>query len=262
MVVLDTQHIVSISGGSASAVAADRVITRYGSDSVTLWFADTLWEDQGLYRFLEDLENRWDKKIVRHTDGRTPPEVASDASMIPNPLAAPCSHELKQKPFMRFIKGQPKPLAVYLGLSWDEEHRMQKPREVYEAVPGVTVDFPLLWEPLPRMSYTITISEWGIKPPRLYEAGFSHNNCGGRCFRQGIREWLRLKRVMPGRFEEVSEWEQAQRAKGGPRANRAIQRDRRGGALKPLTLEQIGEREDSDQIAMFPGDSYGCLCEY
>ena len=42
------QHIVSLSGGSASAVAADRVIERYGSDSVTLWFADTLWEDEDL----------------------------------------------------------------------------------------------------------------------------------------------------------------------------------------------------------------------
>ena len=56
------KHIVSISGGSASAVAADRVIERYGSDSTTLWFADTLYEDEDLYRFLIDLENRWDKK--------------------------------------------------------------------------------------------------------------------------------------------------------------------------------------------------------
>ena len=35
------KHIVSISGGSASAVAAERVIERYGSENVTLWFADT-----------------------------------------------------------------------------------------------------------------------------------------------------------------------------------------------------------------------------
>ena len=65
-------HIVSLSGGSASAVTADRVIKAYGSNSVTLWFADTLWEDEDLYRFLKDLEARWNKKIVRYTDGRTP----------------------------------------------------------------------------------------------------------------------------------------------------------------------------------------------
>ena len=39
------KHIVSLSGGSASAVAADRVINRDGSNAVDLWFADTLWDD-------------------------------------------------------------------------------------------------------------------------------------------------------------------------------------------------------------------------
>ena len=89
------KHIVSISGGSASAVAADRVIKRYGSENVTLWFADTLWEDEDLYRFLDDLESRWEKKIVRFTDGRTPLQVAEDRKLIPNSWAAPCSHLLK-----------------------------------------------------------------------------------------------------------------------------------------------------------------------
>ena len=237
------RHIVSLSGGSASAVAADRVIERYGRDNVTLWFADTLWEDEDLYRFLEDLEARW---------GMT----------IENSFAAPCSHELKQKPFLRYLKGLPKPLTVHLGLSWDEEHRMGKPKEIYEGVEGVTVDFPLLWKPIPYLSYTKTIQDWGIKAPRLYELGFPHNNCGGRCVRQGIREWIRLKKTMPKRFREVSDWEQAQRAKGGPRTNRSILKDRQGGTATELTLEALEDREDTDQIEMFPGDNFGCFCEY
>jgi 3'-phosphoadenosine 5'-phosphosulfate sulfotransferase (PAPS reductase)/FAD synthetase len=229
---------------------------------VALWFADTLWEDEDLYRFLSDLEARWGLQIIRFADGRTPLEVAEDKKLIPNSFAAPCSHELKQKPFLRYIKGQPKPLTVHLGLSWDEEHRMARPREIYEGVAGVTVDFPLLWKPLPFMSYTKTIVEWGIKPPRLYELGFPHNNCGGRCVRQGIREWVRLWRTMPDRFQEVSNWEQAQRAIGGPRAERSILKDRQGGESKSLTLEEIKDRQDTGQLEMFPGDSFGCFCEY
>ena len=139
---------------------------------------------------------------------------------------------------------------------------MGKPKEIYEGVEGVTVDFPLLWKPLPFMSYTKTIVEWGIKAPRLYELGFPHNNCGGRCVRQGMREWLRLKRTMPERFNEVSDWEQAQRAKGGPRADRSILKDRQGGTATALTLETLEAREDTAQIEMFPGDSFGCFCEY
>ena len=69
------QHIVSLSGGTASAVAADRVLTRYGPENTTLWFADTSWEDEDLYRFLEDLEAYWKVTIVRYKDGRTPLEV-------------------------------------------------------------------------------------------------------------------------------------------------------------------------------------------
>ena len=44
------KHIVSLSGGTASAVAANRVIQRKGKDNVILWFADTSWEDEDLYR--------------------------------------------------------------------------------------------------------------------------------------------------------------------------------------------------------------------
>ena len=53
------KHIVSLSGGTASAVAADRVLKRYGAEDTTLWFADTSWEDEDLYRFLKDLEAYW-----------------------------------------------------------------------------------------------------------------------------------------------------------------------------------------------------------
>jgi len=67
---------------------------------------------------------------------------------------------------------------------------------------------------------------------------------------------------MPNRFQEVSDWEQAQREKGGPRATRSILKDRQGGTAAALTLETLEARSDTDQIEMFPGDSFGCFCEY
>ena len=93
---LKMHHIVSLSGGSASAVAADRVLNRYDFNDVTLWFADTKWEDEDLYRFLDDLESRWEKKIVKFTDGRTPLEVAEDRKLIPNSWAAPVRMNLNK----------------------------------------------------------------------------------------------------------------------------------------------------------------------
>lgn len=262
-----TTHIVSLSGGTASAVAADRVLSRYGSANTILWFADTSWEDEDLYRFLVDLEAYWEKKIVRYTDGRTPLQVAEDASIIPNQRRAPCALVLKIVPFRKMVESTEKPVTVHLGLDWTEEHRMARPKAEYESIEGVTVDFPLNWEPLPPMSYARTVADWGIQPPRLYAMGFPHNNCGGRCVKQGLKEWLRLKKTMPERFVEVRDWERDQRAKGGARGSYAIARDQSGGKVKALPLSELEEKAEKygyDKIDIAPtdGDAFGCFCSY
>ena len=257
-------HIVSLSGGSASAVAADRVINRYGLENTILWFADTLWEDEDLYRFLEDLEMRWEKKIIRNTDGRNPLQVAEDRKLIPSSYAAPCSYYLKQLPFRKFLQKHAKPITVHLGLDFTEEHRHAKPKEIYEQMEGVSVDFPLMWEPLPYMGYTKTIEEWGIEIPRLYKMGFPHNNCGGRCVRQGASEWIRLSKYFPERFNEVRDWEQANQIPDSPRENRTIITTTKKGIKSPLLLGDLEKQNETTQIDMFvtKGDSYGCFCEY
>lgn len=256
-------HVVSLSGGTASAVAANRVLKRYGPSEVMLFFADTAWEDEDLYRFLDDLEAYWEKRIIRHRDGRTPLEVAAQASIIPNQRRAPCSIELKVKPFRAMLEQLPKPVTVHLGLDWTEAHRMARPKAEYEAIEGVTVDFPLTWKPAPTGRYYDQVKAWGIKPPRLYEYGFPHNNCGGRCVKQGIKEWLRLRQAFPERFEEVKAWEQAQRAKGGARANYAIARDQSKGTVTPLTLVEIEQMaDDTSQADLFAGDAFSCFCTY
>ena len=258
------KHIVSLSGGSASAVAADRVIDKYGDENVTLWFADTLWEDDDLYRFLDDLEDRWEKKIVRFTDGRNPLEVAEEKKLIPNSFAAPCSYYLKQLPFRKFLDTHEKPVTVHLGLDFTEEHRHAKPKEIYEQIAGVSVDFPLMWKPLPYMSYTKMIEDWGIKIPRLYTMGFPHNNCGGRCVRQGASEWIRLMKHFPERFNKVRDWEKANQTPGSPRENRTILKKSKDGVPQSISLTELEKKNETTQMDIFTyqGDEYGCFCEY
>jgi hypothetical protein len=258
-------HIVSLSGGTASAVAADRAIARYGRDAVTLWFADTSWEDEDLYRFVADCMGRWGGELITHRDGRTPLQVAEDEKMIPNQHIAICSRVLKQEPFRAFLKTVPKPVTVLLGLDWREQHRHEAPRRNYEQIEGVTVDYPLMWKPY-GYDYSAVVRSWGIEPPRLYDYGFPHNNCGGRCVRQGMAEWRRLRVAFPERFAEVRDWEAAQRAEGGPRADRTILRDRSGGTVTPLTLAELearGEPDRTGQLALFDvgDDRYGCFCD-
>lgn len=267
-------HIVSLSGGTASAVAANRVIQRYGKEDTILWFADTNWEDEDLYRFLIDLEAYWEHPIQRYKDGRTPLEVASDKSIIANQRRAPCSLELKVYPFTRMIKKLTGPVTIHLGLDWTELHRAERPKLEYEKIPGVTVDLPLMWghEDYPAEGFKIAnpphrlvTESWGIRSPRLYDAGFPHNNCGGRCVKQGIKEWVRLKNTFPERFEEVKQWEIVQRAKGGARANYAIARDSTGGTVKPLPLYELEQKHaQGQQLSLAPSneDNFACFCSY
>ena len=104
--------------------------------------------------------------------------------------------------------------------------------------------------------------DWGITPPRLYKLGFPHNNCGGRCVRQGQSEWHRLKTFFPERFKEVRDWEQVQRAKGGARAKFAITRDQRGGEVKPVTLKELEKMSFSLTKPTTQEDMFGCFCDY
>lgn len=256
-------HIVSLSGGISSALAADRVINRYGRVNVTLWFADTSWEDEDLYRFVDDCMARWGGELVRYQDGRTPLEVAEDVSFIPNQKRAPCTRILKIEPFTKFLQVHNKPLTIHLGLDWSEMHRMDAPKRNYEAIEGVTVDFPLMWKPYEMRNYFDVVRlEWGIKIPRLYEMGFPHNNCGGRCVKQGIREWKRLRINMPDRFDEVRDWEQAQRAKGGARADYAIARRTVRGETIPLPLADLEGDWQPDPTQPTQEDMFACFCSY
>ena len=269
------QYVVSLSGGVASAVTAERAIARYGRAAVKLWIADTSWEDEDLWRFTRECMQRWGGRLYVYCDGRTPLQVAEDKKIIPNHGHAPCSFELKVKPFREFLWRQPKPITVLLGLDWKELHRIEKQRHYHmhaskprapqgyaRLIHGVYEDYPLLWKPLEFRPYQNVVRAWGIAPPRLYEAGFPHNNCGGRCVKQGMREWQRLKIAYPDRFAEVRDWENRQREKGGARANFAILSDRTGGERKPIPLIALEQRDMPTDNEPSTDDMFACMCEY
>lgn len=267
-------YIARISGGKASAVAADMAISRYGRKNVWLRFEDTLAEDPDLYRFLDDCMRRWGGKLYRGCDGRTPLQVAEERMIIPNSAMAPCSFELKIQPFGAWLWRVPKPVTVLSGLGWQEPQRInrimrwhrhrqkwRRPQGFARLIPGVYEDFPLLWKPIDFRPLDDIIHSWGIEIPALYLSGMPHNNCGGACVRQGISEWVRLLHTYPERFDAASAWEQAQRAKGGPRANAAFCRSRIGGVSVPLTLEEVRKTAmPPEQIALFTDDREACFC--
>lgn len=252
------KHIVMFSGGAGSWAAAKRVAAQHGTENLTLLFADTRIEDEDLYRFLIQAASNIGGKLVCIADGRTPWQVFEDERFIGNSTVDPCSKILKRKLLDRWRDANctPEDTAIYVGLGWYEPHRVERlmartGRWRYEA--------PMTQEPHldPEQVLDWMHSE-GVKPPRLYSMGFTHNNCGGFCVKAGQASFARLLHFMPKRYAEHEAHEARLRAQG---INGTILEDRRGGTRKPMTLRDFRIRVEREGVRGFdPNDVGGCGC--
>lgn len=228
---------------------------------MTLLFADTLIEDEDLYRFLDEASRDVGVPVTRVADGRTPWEVFRDVNMIGNARVDPCSRVLKRSLLRRWIEERfdPSDTTIYLGIGWMEEHRLRGARKYWG---NWDVQAPLCEPPLiEHHDLLLMAKEAGIKIPRLYRMGFFHNNCGGFCVKAGIRQFSLLYEKMPDRYLWHEEQEERMRERLGKDV--AILKDRTGGVTRPLTLRRL-RQERLEAGAGLSGDEKddwgGCAC--
>ena len=253
-------HLVQFSTGASSAEVAWRVVHDIAKpgDNIVLLAADTLVEDDDNWRFGYEVANLLGLEITRLADGRTPMEVGRDARVVPNNRMAVCSRVLKRDLLRKYMEANfdPADSVVYLGFGWDEQFRMDKARPHWEPW---TVDAPMMREPLIAGKGVLDL--WrsrGIEPPRLYEQGFAHANCGGACVRGGQAQWELLLRVNPERYKEWEDEEEKTRQMLGK--NVAILRQQRNNVKTPLTLRSFRERLD-ESPTLFDENQWGaCGC--
>lgn len=255
------KHVVMWSGGITSWAVAQIITERHGRDAVALLFADTNAEDEDLHRFNRDATEQMGMKLVRVADQRErdPWDVFDDVRYIGNTRMAQCSHLLKQDPARRWVaeNTDPAETVLYIGIDWSETHRIPANRAGWAPW---QVEYPLTekpWVNRDKEYWESRARELGLKPPRLYELGFSHNNCGGACVRAGQGQWARLLEVFPERYAYHEQREQQWRAKTGKDV--AVLRDRRGGKTNPMTLKVFRERIEAKQ-SIDADDIGGCGC--
>jgi hypothetical protein len=244
------KHIVSFSTGLSSAITSVRVLEKY--PDAELVFMDTQFEDEDNYRFMNDFENKFGVQITRIVEGRNPYEVFKKHNLIPNSRIAPCTYELKINIFRNYIKSISGEITIYIGYDYSEVHRCEAMTRNYGEL-GYSVDYPLLWKPLETRRYSDAIRhDWGIEPPRMYQLGYTHANCGGRCVKQGQGDWIRTMINFPSRFHDIEEWERDMR-KNETNQDYAILKSQTAGEMKPLTLEELRiryEKEHNDPILL------------
>lgn len=250
------RNLVSFSGGVGSWAAAKRVAASAGVEGLVLLFADVKDEDADLYRFLDEAARNIGAPLVKIADGRTPRQVMSDEGFIGNTLADMCSRILKRELLERWILANcdRELTTLHIGIDWTEAHRIEAPRRRYA---GWRVEAPMCEPPyLSKAEILEQLRAEGIRPPRLYEAGFPHNNCGGACVKAGQAQWALLLRTNPALYREWEEWESGMRTRVG---DHSILRDRRGGTTKPLPLRAFRERLQREQ-GYDSTDWGGCGC--
>ncbi len=253
-------HVVSFSGGAGSWYAARRVVEQYGSDNVYLLFADTKIEDEDLYRFVNEAAANTGASLLQISDGRTPWDVFRDVRFLGNTRIDPCSRILKRDLIRDYLAANFDPMrtVIYLGIDWTERHRFDRATTHWRPW---TVKAPLCDPPYIDREDMFREMEQvhGIRRPRLYDMGFSHNNCGGFCVKAGQASFKRLLQKLPARYREHEEQEENLRTHLGK--DIAVLRDRRGGTFKPMTLRQFRERLEADpSFEVDPYDEGGCGC--
>lgn len=253
-----TRHVVSLSGGAGSWATGRRVVDTHGPDDVTLLIANTNWEADDWLPFVEAcVADLGAQAVMLDNNGKNIWDVFREHRFLGNTRVDLCSRVLKREPLRTWLDAHCDPLdtVVYLGFDWTEEHRLERARPHWEPW---TIDAPLCRPPYWQKGEILAdLDRRGMPRPSLYEAGFSHNNCGGACVKAGQAQWRKLLEHDRTRYLESERQEELLRDDLG---DVAILRDRRGGTTKPLPLGKFRLRIEADE-ADYDRDDWGaCSC--
>ncbi|MEV7929014.1 hypothetical protein [Kitasatospora sp. NPDC088779] len=187
---------------------------------------------------------------MRVADGRDPFQVFHDEKFLGNSRFTPCTRVLKIIPCLRWLteNADPEQTTLYIGIDASTHDRRRIPPIATNWRPWRTA-FPLCEEGEPALTKEELLDEarrMGIEPPRLYEMGYTHNNCGGACVRAGKAQWILTLKTFPERYAMAEAQEEEFRRKNG---DYAILKEQRNRVVYPLTLRELREREQARQGA-------------
>lgn len=250
--------VVLYSGGLGSFATAC-YLKDMGANCL-LYFNDTKMEDPDLYRFLFQSQEYLKFDLLIDADGRDVWEVFEDERYVGNTRLDPCSRVLKRERSREFIfkNFEPEEIEIAIGIDWTEIHRYEKakpkwlPYNLIAPLIDGLVDKDELVEKHLRLS--------GIKRPRLYDLGFSHNNCGGFCVKAGLGQFKKLWEQLPDRYKYHEEKELETYQKIG--SCRPFLRKTINGELTYITLREYREQylEPSKVEREESLDFGGCGC--
>ena len=213
-------HIIFFSGGKSSFSVADYVKSNFPNDNVLLYFTDTLWEDEDLYRFIDEASDKLELPMLIHSRGITPAQLMVQQRFMANNRVGTCSKELKMKVSAEYLKKGKVPevekwrnkyflksdnfvqnAILYFGIGFEEMHREGPIRANWKPF---KVEMPLIDNIIDNDK---VLEKHHIRQPRMYDMQFAHNNCKGRCVKAGQGHFKNLLMKDEKTFNELMEQE-------------------------------------------------------
>jgi 3'-phosphoadenosine 5'-phosphosulfate sulfotransferase (PAPS reductase)/FAD synthetase len=192
------RSIVAYSGGIASAYCIGLC------PGAEVYFNDTLWEHDDLYRFNNDVARDFGVVITSDSDGRDCEQIFNDEHILGSNRVPVCSRILKAERLQRYAHAGD---TIYFGIMPDELPRAARIRTIYTSL-GINTEFPMIRNENAKADAFNYFDRAGIKKPYLYTKGFAHNNCSGGCVRGGKRNWARLWHSDKATYQARSDCEQ------------------------------------------------------
>lgn len=205
------KDVIFFSGGLSSFAVAHHIKDK----KPLLYFTDTHWEDEDLYRFIYEVSDKMKLPLLIHSYGIDPVQLMIKQRIIFNSRLGSCSAILKMKIASDYFKKGVVPPEVkwynkqyleeedidvervYFGIGYDEFHRVGAIKKNWQPF---DVKFPLVET---MYDFDKLLKEYDIVKPRLYEMGFTHNNCKGRCVKAGKRHFKLLYNEDRATFEQL-----------------------------------------------------------
>lgn len=196
------------SGGVTSAVTTRLCIEWFGPENVRVIGINTNNEDEDTYRFKDECEKWYGKKIeiIRSEEYRDPREVWFAYTSLNTATGSNCSLYMKRR-VREVWEDQNEYSYQAFGFDIDE---VKRAKGMKLNNPNAKPIFPLISELLTKRDCIKIIQQANdlflkISIPNTYKLGYLNNNCFKTgCVQGGIGYWQKIQREYPDKFEAMA----------------------------------------------------------
>lgn len=156
-------------------------------------------------RFIKDCEKALGKeiKVLRSRYGSVQ-NVITTFRTTNTPYGAKCTEILKKRVRREWEMDHKEYEITYVwGFDCTEKHRADR---LLETMVEFNHEFPLIDQNLSKEDAHGVLRQLGIKRPKMYDMGYSNNNCIG-CVKGGMGYWNKIRIDFPEVFERMAKLE-------------------------------------------------------